>query len=101
MTVLKRSGLVWSLLVCLVLVNGFMAAPGVGHAAQHESHQAGTHSTGFCAWLCAAGQGVEAASVEAVSIFQPVDRVTDAYLVEYHVFFSSPLFIRGPPHSSR
>ena len=36
---LKQSGFVWSLLLCLVLVNGFLAVPAVAHA----DHHANTH----------------------------------------------------------
>ena len=45
---LKQSWLVWSLLLCLVLVNGLLAVPAVAHADHHAKHQAGTHSTGLC-----------------------------------------------------
>lgn len=94
---LTHSGFVWSLLLCLVLVNGAMAAPSVGHAQHHPSHQAGTHSTGICAWLCAAGEGVESSAVFLHSalllvagvVVLPVDTILDPGA------FS--VFLRGPP----
>ena len=49
----KRPTLIWGLLLVIVMVNGLMAAPSVGHAEHHADHQTGTHSTGLCAWLCA------------------------------------------------
>lgn len=94
---LKHSGFVWSLLVCLVLVNGSMAAPSVGHAQHHADHQAGTHSTGICAWLCAAGQDVESASVAFESTLQLVERVVVAHIDPIHTFVSPHSFFRGPP----
>ena len=99
MTVVKRSGLIWSLLLSLVLMNGFMAAPSVAHAAHHENHQAGTHSTGLCAWQCAAGQGVESTSVDLASTIQVVGQVV--YIFADKDEESSPLavFFRGPPSS--
>jgi len=59
----KQSGFVWSLLFCLVVVNGLLAAPAVAHADHHAKHEAGTHSTGLCAWQCAAGQSLETIAV--------------------------------------
>src|SRR5574342_398965 len=99
MLALRRSGLVWSLLLCLVLMNGFMAAPSVTHAAHHATHQAGTHSTSFCAWLCAAGQGIESGSIDLESTFQLVDRVVHIYLGGSDLLSASPVFLRGPPPS--
>ncbi|WP_455371489.1 hypothetical protein [Petrachloros mirabilis] len=101
MTRLKSSCLVWSLLVCLVLVNGYMAVPSVAHAATHASHTAGTHSTGLCAWLCAAGQGVESASVPFESRLQVLDSVELQQVDYVQCPFSSLVFPRGPPPPSR
>lgn len=94
----KRLALVWALLLCIGLVNGFMAAPSVGHAEHHADHQAGTHSTGICAWLCAAGQDIQSVSAPLISEFQSVQWTVatrvDPVLTPgffYHSF-------RGPPH---
>lgn len=97
----KSRGLVWSLLVCLVLVNGFMAAPSVVHAERHGNHQAGTHSTGLCAWLCVAGQGIEASSVDVESTFSLVERVVPRCDDQYARPCASFIFVRGPPQLLR
>jgi hypothetical protein len=94
---MKRSAFVWALLLCIVLVNGFMAAPSVGHAKHHADHHAGTHSTGICAWLCAAGQGVETTSVQPVSGLQLIERT---FILPFEAVFSTVRFLyffRGPP----
>jgi hypothetical protein len=93
----KRSAFVWALLLCIVLVNGFMASPSVRHAEHHAHHQAGTHSTSICAWLCAAGQGIESSSVVPTSTLQLVERTIVAQFDA--VFAPLPLsrFLRGPP----
>jgi hypothetical protein len=101
MAELKRSGLVWALLLCLVLVNGFMAAPSVAHAAHHATHKAGTHTTGLCAWLCAAGQGIETSSVSLESTLQLVDRVDFYHVDRPQHDRASCIFLRGPPAFSR
>ena len=94
---LKQSWFVWLLLVCLVLVNGAMAAPSVGHAQHHADHQAGTHSTGICAWLCAAGQDVESTSVSLESSLKPIEQTVAVPITPIHIFVSFHSFFRGPP----
>src|SRR5689334_7263372 len=94
---LKYPGAVWVLVLCLVLVNGFMAAPSVAHAEHHGAHKAGTHTTGMCAWLCAAGQGVESSSVDFDSTLQLVGLVGNVSTDPLFLLFSPDLFTRGPP----
>jgi hypothetical protein len=93
----KRSAFVWALLFCLVLVNGLMAAPSVGHAEHHADHQAGTHSSGICAWLCAGGVGIESSVVQLTSGLRLLEWVS---IPSFDVVLSIvPLsyFFRGPP----
>jgi len=94
---LKQSGFVWSLLLCLVLVNGFLTVPAVAHADHHAKHEAGTHSTGLCAWECAAGQSIDAAAVVLSSSLQCIG-LADTQRVDRIVTALSVLcFLRGPP----
>ncbi len=94
---LKQSWFVWLLLVCLVLVNGSMAAPSVSHAQHHADHQAGTHSTGICAWLCAAGQDVESTSVSLESTLQLIEQRVIGRSNPIRIPISFHYFFRGPP----
>ena len=94
---LKRSGFVWALLVCLVLVNGFMAAPSVGHAQHHADHQAGTHTTGICAWLCAGAVGIESSTVQLASALQLLEWVSISSFGAVFSVVLLPYFFRGPP----
>ncbi len=94
---LKHVGLVWSLLICLVLMNGLLAAPSVAHAEHHASHNAGTHSTALCAWQCVAGQGIETSSTCQESTLQLVALFVSEYAGQFQHLFSSLLFLRGPP----
>jgi hypothetical protein len=95
----RRPTLVWGLLLCLVLVNGFMAAPSVGHAGHHADHQAGTHSTGICAWLCAAGQGIESAPAPLNTPLQPIEGLVVVQIKPTLTPVSLRNFSRGPPIS--
>ena len=94
---LKQSWFVWLLLVCLVLVNGAMAAASVGHAEHHGDHQAGTHSTGICAWLCAAGQDIESTSISLESTLQLVEQPVVVHGNSLRISVSFQYFFRGPP----
>lgn len=95
---LKRSRLVWALLVCLVLTNGFMAAPSVAHAGHHGTHHdAGTHASGICAWFCASGQDIDTSSVEPTSNLQLVESAPVAGFVEAQEPIALSTFPRGPP----
>ena len=88
---------VWAVLLCIVWVNGSMAAPSVGHAEHHAHHQAGTHSTGICAWLCAGGVGIESSTVQLNSAPQLLEWISlPSFDVVLGVIFL-PYFFRGPP----
>lgn len=94
---MKRSALTWALLLCIVLVNGAMAVPSVGHAEHHANHQAGTHSTGLCAWLCAGGVGIESSVVHFASGLQLLERVSIPSVGVILRVMSLQYFYRGPP----
>jgi hypothetical protein len=51
--------LVLSLAACLLLMSTLAATATVSHESQHSHHQAATHMTPLCSWLCGAGQGYE------------------------------------------
>ena len=94
---MTRPAFVWTLLFCIVLVNGLMAAPSVGHAQHHADHQGATHSTGICAWLCAAGVGIESSDIQLISELQFLERVG---IPSFDIIFSAvpfSSFFRGPP----
>jgi len=55
---LQRSVAV-GLTVCLLLLSGLVYPQTVAHAAHHAHHQAATHATALCSWMCAAGQVLE------------------------------------------
>lgn len=97
MTTLRRPTFVWALLLCIVLVNGAMAAPSVSHAEHHADHKASTHSTGFCAWFCAAGDNVESSVVQFTSSLQLLDSLGRIRSHASPSTLSLTYFLRGPP----
>jgi len=94
---LKQSWFVWPLLLCLVLVNGLLTVPAVAHADHHAKHQAGTHSTGLCAWECAAGQSIGTETVVFDSSPQFVELADAQYLDRVAATPFVSRFFRGPP----
>ena len=55
------------LVLCMLVVGGLAQAQSVEHAGHHAHHQAATHGTVLCSWMCAAGTVLDS----AVVTFQP------------------------------
>ncbi|MBI3603343.1 MAG: hypothetical protein HY205_02715 [Nitrospirae bacterium] len=88
------------LTVCLLLLSGAVYVQALDHAAHHAHHQAATHSTALCSWLCAAGQSLEGVAFD----FQAyVGLLALALLVVSQqpraILITSPA-TRGPPRFS-
>lgn len=43
------------LVLCVLSIGGLAQAQSVEHAGHHAHHQAATHGTVLCSWMCAAG----------------------------------------------
>ncbi len=50
-----RKGLSISLVLCVLVIGGLAHAQSAEHAGHHATHQAATHGTVLCSWMCAAG----------------------------------------------
>lgn len=46
----------WLLAGYLLFFSGVAYPQTVAHESHHSHHQAATHSTSLCSWMCAAGQ---------------------------------------------
>ncbi|MBP0125141.1 MAG: hypothetical protein SCG74_04270 [Nitrospiraceae bacterium] len=51
------------LVCCVFSVGGLAQAQSVEHAGHHAHHQAATHGTVLCSWMCAAGTLFDSAVV--------------------------------------
>jgi hypothetical protein len=49
--------------LCVLSVGGLAQAQAVEHAGHHAHHQAATHGTVLCSWMCAAGTVLDSAVV--------------------------------------
>ena len=44
-----------SVVLCVLAIGGLAQAQSAEHAGHHAQHQAATHGTVLCSWMCAAG----------------------------------------------
>lgn len=76
----------------LVALSGIVYPQLTAHIGQHEHHNAATHATALCSWLCIAADAVEGTSVH----FAPVEQVAlleQAFLTSQ---ISAPLTVQPP-----
>ena len=89
-----------SLVVCVLAIGGLAQAQAAEHAGHHAQHQAATHGTLLCSWMCAAGTVVDSAVILIPAERSPVAilpvPVSTSFCSEPPLTFSS----RGPPFFS-
>jgi len=75
-----------SLVLCVLAVSGLAQAQAAEHAGHHAQHQAATHGTLLCSWMCAAGTvldsgvvlvQIEHGPVALISISHPSDPISE------------------------
>ena len=88
------------LVLCLLSVGGLAQAQSVEHAGHHAQHQAATHGTLLCSWMCAAGTVLDTAVVTFQAELSPIALVTVLYSAQpsLEVCLISPS--RAPPSFS-
>jgi hypothetical protein len=94
-TVLKFVSIL--LVLCVLSVGGLAQAQSVEHAGHHAQHQAATHGTVLCSWMCAAGQAGEAATLPVPLEVVPHEFVELRSADKVPTIFSNILASRGPP----
>lgn len=87
-----------SLVLCILAVGGLAQAQAAEHAGHHAQHQAATHGTLLCSWMCAAGTVLDTAVVSVQSEQPLVAVVPHSYLIR--VFSNLPRVSpsRAPPY---
>jgi hypothetical protein len=94
-TVLKFVSIL--LVLCVLSVGGLAQAQLVEHAGHHAHHQAATHGTVLCSWMCAAGQAGEAATLFVPLEVIPHEFVEITSVDKVPTICSIILASRGPP----
>lgn len=99
MKCLRHPFLASSLVACLLLVGGVFASQSAAHSLHHDHHNASTHASVICSWMCAAGQVVEVADPILDS---PLFSISKLEVVPVDLIRTVSLlltFDRGPPHA--
>ena len=76
----------------LVALSGIVYPQLTAHMGQHEHHNAATHATALCSWLCIAADAVEGASIHLTPVEQ-VALIEQAFLESQ---ISAPLTVQPP-----
>jgi|SRR5690349_7023548 hypothetical protein len=80
-----------SLVLCILAVGGLAQAQAAEHAGHHAQHQAATHGTLLCSWMCAAGTVLDSDVVSIQTERSPVALIPIPH---------SSDFISEPPRTS-
>jgi len=87
-----------SLALCLFLVSTLLTAATAKHAT-HAGHDNTTHQQTWCGWSCAAGQAVQAPSLEPALAFSPVSTTEPFRPNNSSLLLTVPPQSRAPPHT--
>jgi len=94
-TVLKFLSIL--LVLCVLSIGGLAQAQSVEHAGHHAQHQAATHGTLLCSWMCAAGTVLDTAVVTFQAERSPIAFVTLPHLAPPSLKACQTSTSRAPP----
>ena len=97
-TVLKFVAIL--LVLCVLSVGGLAQAQSVEHAGHHAHHQAATHGTVLCSWMCAAGTILDSVVVPFQSELSPIALITFPISAQPSIEACQPSPSRAPPSFS-
>ena len=97
-TVLKFVSIL--LVVCVLSVGGLAQAQSVEHAGHHAHHQAATHGTVLCSWMCAAGTVLDSAVVTFQPELSPIALISLPHFAQSSVEARHTSSSRAPPSFS-
>jgi hypothetical protein len=86
--------------LCILAVGGLAQAQSVEHAGHHAQHQAATHGTLLCSWMCAAGTVLDTAAVTFQAEFSPISLVALSHSAQPSVAACRISPSRAPPSFS-
>ena len=97
-TVLKFVSIL--LVLCVLSVGGLAQAQSVEHARHHAQHQAATHGTVLCSWMCAAGTVLDSAVVTFQAELSPIALITLPNSAQPSIEVCQTSSSRAPPSFS-
>lgn len=89
-----------SLVLCILSVSGIAQAQSAEHAGHHAQHQAATHGTVLCSWMCAAGTVLDSAVVQLEVERSPIALLPAPKSRNLAIEASTISSNRGPPSYS-
>ena len=89
-----------SLVLCVLAVGGLAQAQAAEHAGHHAQHQAATHGTLLCSWMCAAGTVLDSEVVLILTERNPIALVSAVHSGESFLELSRICSSRAPPSFS-
>ena len=88
------------LVLCILSVGGLAQAQSVEHAGHHAHHQAATHGTVLCSWMCAAGAVLDSAVVTFQAELSPIALTTLPHFAQPSIELCRTSSSRAPPSFS-
>jgi hypothetical protein len=88
------------LVLCILSVGGLAQAQAVEHAGHHAHHQAATHGTVLCSWMCAAGAVLDSAVVTFQAELSPIAVITLPHFAQPSIELCRTSSSRAPPSFS-
>ena len=88
------------LVLCVLSVGGLAQAQSVEHAGHHAHHQAATHATVLCSWMCAAGTVLDTAVVTFQAELSPISLITPLNSAQPSIEVCQTSSSRAPPSFS-
>src|SRR6476661_3761697 len=81
----------------LVLLSGTVYPQLTAHIGQHQHHNAATHATALCSWLCIAADAVESTAVTVAPVHYSTPLEQASPVTQFHLIRSSQPPSRAPP----
>jgi hypothetical protein len=88
------------LVLCVLSVGGLAQAQSVEHAGHHAHHNAATHGTVLCSWMCAAGVVLDTAVVTFQAELSPIALITPPNSTQPSIEARQTSPSRAPPSFS-
>jgi hypothetical protein len=88
------------LVLCVLSVGGLAQAQSVEHAEHHARHQATTHGTVLCSWMCVTGAVLESAVVTFQAELSPIGLITPPHFAQPSIEACQTSPSRAPPSFS-
>ena len=87
-----------ALVLCVLAIGGLAQAQSAEHAGHHAHHQAATHGTLLCSWMCDAGTVLDTAGIQIQSEQGPVEVALHVHPLLVVTERSHSTASRAPPY---